>query len=97
MKKVFLFFFVNLIVLTTFAVAYYILSRNHFTKAINGDVANIYDYILLATGVQSGAGVTTIYPTTNISKLLVSLQLLSLIATNIIIIYVFINFKNFKI
>jgi hypothetical protein len=97
MKKVFLFFFVNLTVLITFTIAYYILSRNHFTKATNGDVPNIYDYIILATGVQSGAGVTTIYPATNIAKLLVSLQLLSLIAINIIIIYVFINLKNLKI
>jgi hypothetical protein len=97
MKKVFLFFFANLIILITFTIIYYSLSRHHFTNSTDGDVPDLYDYILLSTGVQSGAGITTIYPETNISKLFVSLQLLSLIAINIIIIYVFVNFKNLKI
>jgi len=97
MKKVFLFFFANLIILITFTIIYYSLSRDHFTNSTDGDVPDLYDYILLSTGVQSGAGLTTIYPATNISKLFVSLQLLSLIAINIIIIYVFVNFKNLKI
>lgn len=97
MKKVFILFATNLFILAVSASVYYTLSHKHFTKANNTDIPNLYDYIILATGVQSGAGVTTIYPATNISKIFVILQLLTLIAMNILVIYVIMNFKKIKI
>jgi hypothetical protein len=93
MKRFIIIFFANLSILVISAIIYYNLSHTHFTKSNNNDVPNLFDYILLATGVQSGAGVTTIYPATNISKFLVSLQLLTIIAMNILVIYVFIKFN----
>jgi len=93
MKRFIIIFFANLSILVISAIIYYNLSHTHFTKCNNTDIPNLFDYILLATGVQSGAGITTIYPVTNISKFLVSLQLLSLVAMNVLVIYVFLKFN----
>lgn len=79
-----------------FTMIYSNLSDSHFTKTNDKKKPNIYDYFLFATGVQSGAGLTTIYPTSNIAKFLVSSQLMTLIAMNIVFIYVFTKLIRLK-
>jgi hypothetical protein len=96
MKRVILIFFINIFFLGIFTTIYLKLSDSHFTKTNNEKKPNIYDYFLFSTGVQSGAGVTTIYPTSNIAKILVSSQLMTLIAVNIVSIFVFTNLIKLK-
>lgn len=95
MKRVITLFIANIFFVALFMFIYYSLSHNHFTKS-NNKIPNIYDYLMLATGIQSGTGITTIYPTSNISKSLVSSQLLLLIALNILVIYIFIKVEKIE-
>ena len=59
---------------------------NQFDKKI---IPTLLDFILLATTIQVSVGLTEIYPKTNTTKILVLLQQLIMLSTNVFTIYFF--------
>jgi hypothetical protein len=51
---------------------------------------SILDYILLSTTIQAGVGFTDIYPITNFSKIMMVLQQILMIMTQVFTLYFFI-------
>ena len=50
----------------------------------------ILDYILLSTTIQAGVGFSDIYPITNLSKIIMVLQQIMMIMTQVFTLYFFI-------
>lgn len=66
----------------------YLYSKEHFALKIN-ERFTIYDSFLLSTTIQAGVGISEIYPHTPCGKMLMTLQQLLMIMTNIFTIYIF--------
>jgi hypothetical protein len=88
-----LFFHILCIILFTIL---YIRTNDHFYNIFaekqNDKVIkhiSIIDFILFATTIQAGVGITQIYPITNMSKILVTIQQLVMLFTNVFALYIF--------
>jgi len=50
---------------------------------------NLLDTIYLSTAIQSGVGFSFVYPLTSISKIVIMVQQYCMIASNLILLYIF--------
>jgi heme A synthase len=78
----------HIICIIIFSFLYYNFTTE-FDNEISKKNATLLDFILLATTIQVSVGITEIYPKTNITKILVILQQLIMISTNVFTIYFF--------
>lgn len=88
MKHVFRIVLFHIICIIIFSFLYYNF-KTEFDNEISKKNATLLDLILLATTIQVSVGITEIYPKTNITKILVILQQLIMISTNVFTIYIF--------
>jgi len=88
MKHVIRIVIFHIICIIIFSFLYYNFT-NDFDNEISKKNATLLDFILLATTIQVSVGITEIYPKTNITKILVILQQLIMISTNVFTIYFF--------
>lgn len=78
----------HMICIIIFSFLYYNF-KTEFDNEIIKKNATLLDFILLATTIQVSVGITEIYPKTNITKILIILQQLIMISTNVFTIYFF--------
>jgi hypothetical protein len=76
----------HLLCIVVFSFLYYIYQEDFDGK---GDEKKLMDFILLSTTVQAGVGITDLYPATFYSKLIIIIQQMVMITTNIFTIYIF--------
>ena len=76
----------NLACMVIFAIIYIIL-KNHFKQ--NNDIVENMDCLLFSASIQSGCGFTHLNPSTNLSKLIVFVQIIILISINIVPIFIY--------
>ena len=88
MKHVIRIVIFHIICIIIFSFLYYNFT-NDFDNEISKKNATLLDFILLATTIQVSVGITEIYPKNNITKILVILQQLIMISTNVFTIYFF--------
>ena len=88
MKHVIRIVIFHIICIIIFSFLYYNFT-NDFDNEISKKNATLLDFILLATTIQVSVGITEIYPKTNITKILIILQQLVMISTNVFTIYFF--------
>jgi hypothetical protein len=89
--------------LVIFSIIYFILYEHFdaFENVIDFDPevstnTKLITSIYFATTVESGVGLTSLQPTTTLSKLLVSLQQICMIVSNVFILYVSYHMKPKK-
>ena len=88
MKHVIRIVIFHIICIIIFSFLYYNFT-NDFDNEISKKNATLLDFILLATTIQVSVGITEIYPKTNTTKILVLLQQLIMLSTNVFTIYFF--------
>ena len=76
----------NLGCMVIFAIIYIIL-KNHFKQ--NNDIVENMDCLLFSASIQSGCGFTHLNPSTNLSKIIVFIQIIILISINIVPIFIY--------
>ena len=64
--------------------------QNQFQHKSEQERQSLLDYILLSTTIQAGVGFTDIYPITNFSKIIMVLQQIMMIMTQVFTLYFFI-------
>ena len=77
----------NLLCILVFAFLYYYF-RDDFKTQVKEEFT-ILDYIFLSTTIQSGVGLTDVYPIDFYGKLVMIIQQLVLIMTHVFTIYIF--------
>lgn len=89
MKYVISSFLFHLFMIFLFSVIYYFIEASNFKfdDTLNRSPEYI-DYLSLSTTLQSGVGLSDLAPATQLSSLLIVLQQLILIGTNVLIVYV---------
>jgi hypothetical protein len=88
MKWVFRTMFFHFICIIVFSILYYIFSDNYYD--MNKVKDNTFlDYLLLSTTIQSGVGISGLYPITNIGNLLMIFQQFTMLSTHIFTLYIF--------
>ena len=91
MKLVFRAAVFNILCIVVFGLIYWYY-RNHFTKSqhvghfMYGDPV---DYFFLSTNIQSNVGYPSLTPITDFSKILLMIQQIIMITTNIFLLYIF--------
>ena len=88
MKHVFRIVVFHLTCVIIFATLYYNF-KNNFDDENSVKHESLIDFILLATTIQAGVGVSGIYPVTNIGKYIMILQQLIMLSTHVFTIYFF--------
>ena len=88
MKNVFRILIFHLTCIIVFASLYYNFKSDFDYENLVKHVSFV-DFILLATTMQAGVGITVIYPVSNIGKFLMILQQLIMLSTHILTIYFF--------
>ena len=87
MKIVIRTLFFHILNIVIFTLIYFSLSKDfEFTPGYKVD---IFDFILYATTIQVGVGISQLYPLTTFGKLLVTLQQFIMLCTHVITLYVF--------
>lgn len=79
-----------MVCIIVFAFIYYF-SNNHF-QLNNGDnikYNSFIDFLLLSTTIQSGVGISDLYPISFLGKIVVIFQQIILLLTHIVTLYVF--------
>lgn len=70
-----------------------LLYQKFSTHFANNDGSHKYnsllDFVLLSTTVQAGVGVSDLYPTTSISKIVMIVQQLLMLSTHLFTLYIF--------
>lgn len=79
--------FFHFLCILIFAFLYFYLNVN-FIKQINS-TPSIFDYFLLSTTIQSGVGITDMYPNTDYGKIIMIIQQLIKITTHVFTVYLF--------
>jgi len=87
MKIVFRTVFFHILCILLFSLLYYIF-RDDFKPHVKEDYT-VLDYIFLSTTIQSGVGLTDIYPINFNGKLVMIIQQLVLIMTHVFTLYIF--------
>lgn len=72
-----------------FGVIYYNIQSQFQHKSVQ-ERQSLLDYILLSTTIQAGVGFSDIYPNTNIAKIIMILQQIMMIMTQVFTLYFFI-------
>ena len=72
-----------------FGIIYYNI-QTQFQHKSEQERQSLLDYILLSTTIQAGVGFSDIYPITNISKIMMVLQQVIMIMTQVFTLYFFI-------
>jgi len=80
-------FFFHILCIITFALIYFNISEEF--SIIEKDKNTFVDFLLLSTTIQAGVGITDLYPSSYYSKVLVIIQQILMLLTNIITIYLF--------
>ena len=80
-------FFFHILCIITFALIYFNISEEF--SIIEKDKNTFVDFLLLSTTIQAGVGITYLYPLSYYSKVLVIIQQILMLLTNIITIYLF--------
>ena len=80
--------FFHFLCILVFAVFYYNF-KEHFYRNLKNDNFTLLDCILLSTTIQSGVGISDIYPNSFYAKLLMIVQQLLMIMTHVFTIYIF--------
>jgi hypothetical protein len=79
----------HLLCILVFATLYYNLADSFDDTNENKRNKTFLDYVMLAVTVQSGVGYSFLDPTTVSTKLILILQQLIMISTNVITVYIF--------
>jgi hypothetical protein len=79
------FHFLNILI---FTIIYYSYSEQFYLSEYNNN-KSIYDFILLATTIQAGVGISHLFPVTSFSKIIITLQQWIMLCTHVITLYVF--------
>ena len=82
--------FVNVICIMIFSIIYINIAKDNFMTQQN-TLPEYIDCLLECITIQSGVGISTIYPVTNLGKLIIMIQQLLLICTNAITLYFFVT------
>ena len=80
-------FIFHILCIITFALIYFNISEEF--SIIEKDKNTFVDFLLLSTTIQAGVGITDLYPSSYYSKVLVIIQQILMLLTNIITIYLF--------
>lgn len=78
----------HLLCVIVFTIVYFNLSKE-FNNQDSGEARTLMDFILFATTIQAGVGVSHLFPITTIGKIIVTLQQIIMICVNVIILYIF--------
>jgi hypothetical protein len=78
--------FFHFVCIGVFAVIYFYL-KDEFAEQIE-DNLEIIDYLLLSTTIQSGVGITDLYPTTFYGKVTMIIQQFLMLCTHIFTLYI---------
>jgi hypothetical protein len=87
MKLVVRTFIFHILCIIIFAFIYTKLSEDF--HVMNEDKKDLIDFLLLSTTIQSGIGMSDLYPLSYYSKIVVMIQQLIMLFTNIITLYIF--------
>jgi hypothetical protein len=87
MKIVFRTVVFHLLCILIFSILYYIFRQDY--EESNHKKSKMIDYIFLSTTIQAGVGIADIYPTDFYGKIIMIIQQIIMILTNIITIYIF--------
>lgn len=87
MKLVVRTFIFHILCIIIFAFIYTKLSEDF--HVMNEDKKDFIDFLLLSTTIQSGIGMSDLYPLSYYSKIVVMIQQLIMLFTNIITLYIF--------
>ena len=82
--------FVNMLCIMIFSIIYINIAKDNFMTQQN-TLPEYIDCLLESITIQSGVGIGTIYPITNLGKLIIMIQQLLLICTNAITLYFFVT------
>lgn len=89
MKLIYASVFLNLFLVFFFALIYW-LNRMQFTKDVTNRqfvIGNLIDYFYLSITIQAGVGYQGLSPITDLGKLLLMIQQICMITSNIIVMY----------
>jgi hypothetical protein len=78
------FHFLNILI---FSIIYYSISIDFEFSPEH--IPTFFDYILFATTIQAGVGITQLYPSTAFGKLMIILQQWIMLCTHVITLYIF--------
>jgi len=72
----------------------YLLFKEHFIRDVNFTIDNkktpeVLDCFFLSTTIQAGVGYSDLYPMTDIAKIIMMIQQLVMITTNVFLLYFF--------
>jgi hypothetical protein len=84
--------FFHFLCISVFAIFYYNFKhqfQDKFQDKFKNKDFTVFDCILLSTTIQSGVGITDIYPISNYAKLLMITQQLIMIMTHVFTLYIF--------
>jgi hypothetical protein len=90
MRSIFQALIINTLLFTVFGLVYALLPKNHFICNQPNYKPKLLDYIGFSITTQAGVGITNLMPTSDLAKILLIIQQYSMIAFNIILLYVFI-------
>jgi len=90
MKIVLKALFVNMLCILIFSVIYINIAKDNFMTQ-HDTLPEYVDCLLESITIQSGVGISTIYPVTSFGKLIIMIQQLLLICTNAITLYLFVR------
>jgi len=79
--------FFHLVCITFFTLLYFVYKDNF--KGHNSDYGSGIDCFFLSTTIQAGVGITDIYPTTFLAKIIMIIQQLIMIMAHVFTIYIF--------
>lgn len=82
-------FLFHIFCILIFTIIYYFISDTNFEPVKRGDKIGFFDYLALSTSIQAGVGLTTVYPTTNVAKIVLTLQQFLMIATYLVVLHMF--------
>jgi hypothetical protein len=89
MKLIYASVFLNISLVLLFALIYWF-CRSEFTKDITGKkfvIGDLIDYFYMSVTIQAGVGYQGLSPLTNVGKILLMLQQICMITSNIIVMY----------
>ena len=87
MKLVIRTVFFHILCIIVFAIVYSSLSEQFYVT--EHDKISILDFLLLSTSIQSGVGITKVYPLSSYSKIIVIVQQMLMLFTHVITLYIF--------
>ena len=88
MKLVIRTFIFHILCIVVFAMIYLSLSEDFHVKE-KDDRKTFIDFILLSTTIQSGVGISDIYPLSYYSKVTIIIQQMLMLFTHVITLYIF--------